>query len=167
MNLVKLLKISDMLTFVNVISGFLCILFAALDNFRMAAILLFVAVLFDYFDGKSAKKRNIANEFGKELDSLSDIISFGVAPAVFTFLLLKDMRFVLIFVLYLLAGVIRLARFNVVKTHGHFEGMPITANGVVIPLLYFIVGESPSYPYYLYILLATFLMVSSIRFRKL
>ncbi len=165
MNLIKLLKISDLFTLLNAVSGLLCIFFAAIGNFRIAAVLLLVAVGFDYLDGKSAKKRKISNELGKELDSLADIISFGVAPAVFVFLLLKDIRFVLVYILYLMAGVIRLARFNVTKMKGGFEGMPITVNGVIMPVLYFI--SSASLVYYMYLLLAAFLMVSSIKFKKL
>jgi CDP-diacylglycerol--serine O-phosphatidyltransferase len=165
MTIIKLLKISDILTLLNAASGLLSIFFAALGNFRIAAILLLVAVLFDYLDGKSAKKRKIANELGKELDSLADVISFGVAPAVFVFLLIKDMRFVLIYILYLLAGVLRLARFNITKTTGYFEGMPIAVNGVIIHLLYFF--SSNPYVYYAYFIIAAFLMVSSMRFKKI
>ena len=167
MNVIKLLKISDLLTFVNLISGLLCIFFAAIGFFKIAAALLLVSVAFDYFDGKSAKKRNIANDFGKELDSLADIVSFGITPAVFIFLIFKDIRFVLVYIIYLLAGIIRLARFNVVNKSGYFEGMPITVNGVLVPILYFIAADSTPYAYYIYFLLAAFLMVSSIKFRKL
>jgi CDP-diacylglycerol--serine O-phosphatidyltransferase len=165
MKFTRLLKISDIWTFINVISGLLSIFLAIMGNLHIAAILLLTAVFFDYLDGKSAKKKHIANEFGKELDSLADIISFGVAPCVFVFFLFKDIRFILIYILYLLAGVTRLARFNILKTEGYFKGMPITINGFMIPLLYF-VGSVP-FVYYIYFTLAAFLMVSSIKFRKL
>lgn len=163
MNL-KFLKISDMLTFLNVISGLLSIFFVIIGKAGLAAILLILAVFFDYFDGKSAKKRNIANEFGKELDSLADVISFGVAPCVFVFLLSTDIRFVLVYIIFLLAGVTRLARFNVKTTEGYFQGMPITLNGLAVPLLYFI-GAS-SIIFYIYFIIAAFLMVSSIKVKK-
>ena len=166
-NLIKLLKISDLFTLLNAASGLLCIFFASIGNFKVGAILLLAAICFDYLDGKSAKKRNIANEFGKQLDSLSDVISFGVAPAVFVFLMFKDMRFVLVYILYLLAGVIRLARFNITKSKSGFEGMPITVNGVLVPVIYFIFTNSNPYIYYIYFILTAFLMVSSIRFIKL
>ncbi len=167
MNIIKLLKISDLLTFVNIIAGVLCIFLAANGDFKIAALLMFVSVAFDYFDGKSAKKRNIANEFGKQLDSLADIVSFGVTPAAFVFLMFKDLRFAIVYLVYVLAGIIRLARFNVDTKPGFFEGMPITVNGILTPVLYFIFMDTAPYAYYIYFLAAAFLMVSSIRFRKL
>lgn len=168
MNIIKVLKFSDIFTLLNAVSGLLCIFFAIRGNFRIAAALLILAVFFDYFDGKSSRKRKIANKFGKELDSLSDIISFGIAPCVFVFLLLGDLRFVFVYIVYLLAGLIRLARFNVRKTGNYFEGMPITVNGIVVPILYFaLAGSNLYYIHYLYLILAAFLMVSSIRFKKL
>ncbi|MBW2980940.1 CDP-diacylglycerol--serine O-phosphatidyltransferase [Candidatus Woesearchaeota archaeon] len=168
MDLTKLLKISDALTLLNVVSGLLCIFFAIIGKPEIAAVLLLIAVGFDYFDGKSAKKRGIENEFGKELDSLADIISFGIAPCVFVFLLVKDIRFALVYILYILAGVIRLARYNIAEATAYFEGMPITVNGVAVPLLYFVfAGYNWFYVYYAYLILAAFLMVSSIKFKKL
>ena len=168
MNIIKLLKINNIFTLLNATSGLLCIFFAIIGNFRIAVVLLIIAAFFDYFDGKSSRKRKIANKFGKELDSLADIISFGLAPCVFVFLLLKDIRFVWVYILYLLAGLIRLARFNITKTGNYFEGMPMTVSGIVVPILYFVLsGSNLSYIYYIYFILATFLMVSSIRFKKL
>ncbi|MBW2984876.1 CDP-diacylglycerol--serine O-phosphatidyltransferase [Candidatus Woesearchaeota archaeon] len=168
MNLIKLLKISDLFTLLNAVSGLLCMFLAVIGKMEIAAILLLLAAGFDYLDGKVAKKRKISNELGKELDSLADIISFGAAPCVFVFVILNDLIFVLAYILYLLAGVIRLARFNITKTEGHFEGMPITVNGVAVPLLYFaFVDYNLFYLYYIYLILAAFLMVSSIRFKKL
>lgn len=165
MQLTRLLKISDMITFLNLISGLLAIFLVIVGNTRLAAVLLFAAVFFDYFDGRSAKKRNIENEFGKELDSLADIVSFGVVPCVFAFFLFQDIRFIPVYIIYLLAGGIRLARFNILKAGSHFEGMPITVNGLIFPLLYFL--NSAAFVYYIYFVLAAFLMLSSLKFRKL
>ncbi|MBU0536171.1 MAG: CDP-alcohol phosphatidyltransferase family protein [Nanoarchaeota archaeon] len=83
MGINKHLQIPDIFTLLNASFGVLSIYFSVNRVFFLAVASLVVAVLFDYLDGKVARKLNKTHEFGKELDSLSDVISFGVAPAVF------------------------------------------------------------------------------------
>lgn len=165
MKILKLLKISDLFTFANIISAITSIISAILGKFNLAIILLLACVFFDYFDGRSAKKRNIANEFGKQLDSLADIIGFGVVPSIIVFLLFKNIIFIWVYFIFVLSGVLRLARFNITSKKGHFEGMPITLNGVFIPLLF--IFNSTEIVYYVYMVLASLLMVSSIKIKKI
>lgn len=171
MNLFRLFKISDIFTLLNSVSGLLAIFFAIIGKlnnnasmFNVAPILLLAAVFFDYFDGKTAKIRRIENEFGKELDSLADIISFGVAPAVFVFVMFNDMAFLFAYIIFLLAGITRLARFNVTQKLDYFEGMPITVNGVIFPVLYFLKVNAAVY--YAAFVLSGILMISRIKVRK-
>ena len=84
----KLMKVADFFTIGNIIFGVLSIFYAISSQFKEAVIFMLIAVLFDFLDGKVARLMNEgASEFGKELDSLCDLVSFGVAPAVFAYCL--------------------------------------------------------------------------------
>jgi len=112
-----------------------------------------------------AKRLNQQNAFGRELDSLADTISFGVAPAIFGFSLIQTPLAIVSFAIFLFCGVLRLARYNIMNIKDSYAGMPITLNGIIIPLLFLFKLPVDFYPY-VYILLGI-LMVSSIRFRKI
>jgi len=132
----------SLLTLGNAVCGFGAITYAAKvgpergspDDLYMAALLVFAAMLFDALDGPVARLSKQTSDFGAQLDSLCDAISFGVAPA---FLMLKfadvfpaRIQWV-IAVLYLLCAVLRLARFNVLKQASAdpdvFVGLPSPA----------------------------------------
>jgi len=170
----RLLKFADLLTLLNVALGLSSIILSINNNFRLAAIVMFVAVFFDYFDGKIAKSLQQQNMFGKELDSLADTVSFGVAPAIFGVSLmqfdtnLKQLQItfgIIAFTIFLFCGILRLARYNIMDLKGAFQGMPITMNGIIIPFAYFLNIPAKFYPY-IYLVLGV-LMVSSMRIKKL
>lgn len=170
----KLLKFADIFTLLNVAIGLISIVFSISNSFKNAALLLIVAVIFDYLDGKIATSMQQQNVFGRELDSLADTVSFGVAPAIFGFSLMQfslhikqfQITFgIIAFTIFLFCGILRLARYNIMNLKGVFQGMPITLNGVIIPLAYFLNVPIKFYPY-IYLLLGI-LMVSSIRIKKL
>ena len=170
----NLIKIADVFTLINVALGLVSIVFSINNNFNYAAYLLLAAVAFDYLDGKIAKTMHQQRTFGKELDSLSDTVSFGVAPAIFGFSLMQlrshsnQLQFtfsIIAFTIFLFCGILRLARYNIMDMKGSFEGMPITLNGIIIPLAYFLSVPIKFYPY-IYLGLGV-LMVSSIRVKRL
>ena len=161
----NLIKFADIFTLVNVIFGLTAIFFAINGNYLFVIIFLFLAVIADYLDGKLARKLNQENVFGKELDSLADTISFGVAPAIFGFSLTQTPLAIVSFTIFLFCGILRLARYNIMDIKGGFAGMPITLNGIIIPALYLFKVPLDFYPY-IYIVLGV-LMVSSIGFRKI
>ncbi|MCH8003264.1 MAG: CDP-diacylglycerol--serine O-phosphatidyltransferase [Nanoarchaeota archaeon] len=161
----KLLKISDIFTLANIIFGLTAIFFAINRNYNYMIISLFLAVLADYTDGKLAKKLKQQNIFGKELDSLADTVSFGVAPAIFGFSLIQTPLAIVSFTIFLFCGVLRLARYNIMDMQDSYAGMPITLNGIIIPIVYLAKVPFDYYPY-IYILLGI-LMVSSLGIRKL
>lgn len=161
----KLIKFADIFTLANVIFGLTAIFFAINKNYDYVLISLFLAVVADYADGKIARKLHQENTFGKELDSLADTISFGVAPAIFGFSLIQTPLAMVAFTIFLFCGVLRLAKYNIMGVNDSFEGMPITLNGLIIPLIYLTKIPLDYYPY-LYILLGI-LMISSLRIRKL
>lgn len=72
---------ANVITLTNLSFGGFAIIFAMEGNLRLSLLLIFIAALADRFDGMAARKFNIESELGKQLDSMSDIISFGVAPA--------------------------------------------------------------------------------------
>ena len=161
----KLLKLPDLFTFFNMFMGLIAILFVINGTYYLALTALLFAVVFDYFDGKVARLIGREGEFGKQLDSLADTISFGVAPAIFGFTLIQTNFAIIVFTLFLFAGVLRLARYNIMEFNGEFAGMPITVNGMVVPLVYLFRVPVQAYPY-IYLFLAI-LMVSPLKFKKL
>ena len=165
MKFFKLLKITDAITFLNVIIAMLAMICAITGKMGVAAILMLISVLFDYSDGAWSCRLNIVNEFGRELDSLADVISFGVTPVIFVFALYNNVHYFPVYALFLAAGVMRLARYNLNKTEGYFEGMPITLNGVFVPILYY----CSAHPFVMhgYLITSATLMVSSIRVPKI
>jgi len=161
----KLIRLPDIFTLLNVFMGLLSIILTINEQYSYAVSAMILAVVFDVVDGKVARlvKRN--GDFGKQLDSLADTISFGVAPAIFGFALIKTNIAVVVFALFLFAGVLRLARYNIMEFTQDFAGMPITVNGVLIPLIFLAGVPTKVFPY-IYLVLAV-LMVSPIRIKRL
>ena len=154
------MKAADYATLGNGIAGLAAILLSLMMQFSWAAFVLLLAVVFDYADGMLARWMRQGNAFGEQLDSLADIISFGVAPAIFAYMLgFTAFWHVIIFVAFVAAGMLRLARFNIAR---EYLGMPITMNGIPVPVLFFIQADFIIY----YFIIAIFLMLSTIRFRK-
>lgn len=160
----RLLKPADFVTLFNVFLGFVTMIVAMNGHLFIACGVLLICVFFDFLDGKIARLTRTANEFGKQLDSLADTISFGVAPTVIGFTVVSTKLALLAFTVFLFCGVLRLAKFNTIPAQGYYLGMPITWNGIVIPLAIF-AGLPTAYLPYLYILLAI-LMVSPVQIKK-
>lgn len=105
--------------------------------FTAAGICILLAMACDACDGRSARALGVAGEFGKELDSLSDIVSFGAASAflIYTYSL-QELGWIGVVpaIIYAALGGIRLARFNLNTgvIHGYFQGMPIPNGGCLI-----------------------------------
>ncbi|HEY7493079.1 MAG TPA: CDP-diacylglycerol--serine O-phosphatidyltransferase, partial [Candidatus Tectomicrobia bacterium] len=97
--------------------------------------------------------------------SLADVIGFGMAPAVFVYMYAGlHGWFTLIMVFFVLCGILRLARFNVVNLSGEYIGMPITWNGLLIPLSYGV--GLPTQYYGPLLVLSSVLMISPLRIKK-
>lgn len=150
--------------------------------FRRACILIIFGAIFDLLDGRVARMTNRFSEFGIQLDSIADIIGFGVAPALIAWSWkLHELGFVGIVVAfwYVLATAFRLARFNVAKAHdtwelkGHTQGLTSTlAGGILVSITwvsngYFldriVIGAAPLA---VLVVLLGYLMMSSIPFRN-
>ena len=123
--------IPNAVTLANIALGFLGILSAAQGHFQRAVMFLFAGALCDLADGRLARALGATSDFGKELDSLSDMVSFGVAPAILVYLAVLaplGARGLIITAIFPLAGAVRLARYNIDTSEGAdqvFEGLPI------------------------------------------
>ena len=135
------------LTLVGVCIGLSSIKFALDSKFELSIIAIIVAAVFDGLDGRIARLIKGTSKVGKELDSLTDVISFGVAPAfIMYFFVMKDLGRIgwLISLIYVVCVALRLARFNISSNSepswrdNFFEGVPSPAGGilVLIPLIY-------------------------------
>ncbi|WP_321211017.1 archaetidylserine synthase [Methanothermobacter sp. DP] len=135
------ISLPDVLSILNASSGYFSILMSIQGDFSAASILMLLAVIFDSLDGWVARRtgRVDIHGFGKNMDSLSDVISFGVAPAILIYLTSADFRYINILVglLIVICGILRLSRFNVLTGGGkNFTGLPIPVVAVVVSSFY-------------------------------
>jgi len=181
--------IPNSFTALSLLLGFASIVMTQLGDLELAAWIIVWCGLLDVLDGVSARLLKATSNFGAEFDSMADLVSFGVAPAV---LVLNvglqivgieyDSNFFWLLLIavavFVLAGAMRLARFNLTSeetSKGWFIGIPITASGggliapIVLVLIYY-EQIAFSLPLQLYLPLLMFvlaiLMISSIRFPK-
>lgn len=163
------------LTFVSLISSVLGMTQAMDGRFRTALICLAISGLCDTFDGKIArtKKDRTSDEqlYGIQLDSLCDVVCFGVFPAMICYLMgMNGFLSIAVLCYFVLCGVIRLSYFNVLETNRHngdpdsekvYHGLPITSIAVILPLV-FVLGIFVSDQVFLYILFVTMLIVGTL-----
>ena len=134
--------IPNTLTSCNLISGCIAIVFALSANYTMALTFIVVGAVFDFFDGMSARLLGVSSPIGKELDSLADVVTFGVAPSsmIYTLLLTLDksgwnetLASAVPYVAFVMAAfsAIRLAKFNLDERQTtSFIGLPTPANAL-------------------------------------
>ncbi len=131
------LGLKDLLTLLNAVSGIIGISLAIAGQ-TYAWLYIFPAVLFDFLDGKVARKTGSANSFGKELDSLADTVSFVVAPTVIAMRLQPDIFLTAASALFVCTGLLRLAWFNLQKDKLHYFGLPTPFAALVVLLMNYI-----------------------------
>ncbi len=166
----------SLLTLTSIFFSFYSLVESIKDHFALAAALILVAAFFDGIDGKVARLTNTTTRFGLELDSLADVISFGVAPAILVYkwalLPYAQIGWVSAF-LFTACGALRLARFNVQSgtiDPKRFNGLPIPAAAAMMSttVLFFHRMELNPADFKLPLLILTvvvsFMMVSSIKF---
>ena len=119
----------NLFTSAGLFAGFYAIMQARLGNFEAACLAIYAAMVMDIIDGRLARLTNTMSDFGSEYDSLSDMVSFGVAPALilYDFALSELGRFgILVAFVYIACAALRLARFNVaaISDKRFFTGLP-------------------------------------------
>lgn len=164
--------IPNVLTIGNLFLGILAILLAFQDGYQYvdyAAMTVILGMVLDGLDGRMARLLNAQSDFGKELDSLSDVITFGVAPAFIMYVAAFQefgMLTTTLIAIFPICGALRLARFNVQTggNSGYFVGLPITAaGGALATLALYADFFSPIY-LFLTMLLLSYLMVSKVKY---
>ena len=153
----------------NLFLGIMSIILAFQQQWQYAAIMVIIGMLLDGLDGRVARMLNTQSEFGKELDSLSDVISFGVAPAMIMYVsVLKNTgpEGWLLTAIFPICGALRLARFNVQQSEpGYFVGLPITAaGGILATMALYNEYIENDYILMLGMLFLSYLMVSQIKY---
>lgn len=171
MRLVK--SIPNMFTLGNLYCGFLSIGFAASGQFKNAAILILIGMMLDSMDGRLARMLHADSNLGKELDSLADIVTFGVAPSFlvyYTYFFQFGLLGFVVAGLFPLFGAYRLARFNITSSKSslnYFIGVPITAAGGIMALLTLFGDRIPNVVTTVIFTALCFLMVSRLRIPSL
>ena len=140
--IIRLIRLPDLVTILNILFGFTAILFVLNDDVYGAIILILAAALADGVDGAVARRFE-SGVFGEHLDSFADIISFGVAPAVIYYAMISEYNHALVCAVsaaYLICGTLRLVRFSILDLPV-FRGLPITAAGTFTVLSLYLVDS--------------------------
>lgn len=164
--------VPNVFTFANLGCGVMSLMMTFQENYKWAAIFILLACLADRYDGRVARFLNVSSDLGKELDSLADLVSFGVAPSILAFNVygfsnLGLLGYLLV-ILFPIAGAYRLARFNVTQFDGEFFGIPITFAGMFMALYCFITMNylAPQGVTVIILIALSYLMVCKHRFKK-
>lgn len=172
----KIYLLPNMFTSGNLFCGFYAIIAAIQGSFVKAAIAIMLATLFDALDGKIARVTRTMSKFGMEYDSLSDAVSFGVAPGILVYLwALKPFGRLgwLAALLFVACGILRLARFNTLVdrvSSDYFMGLPIPAGAFMIAATVLLInrfngsGTTRHVTILVMIYVLSFLMVSTIKY---
>ena len=166
-------SIPNILTFGNLIFGLLSLLMTFQANYKLSVIFILLAALMDRYDGQLARFLQVSSDLGKELDSLADLVSFGVAPSVLMFNLYDFISLgylgYICFLIFPVAGAYRLARYNNSKFNNVYTGIPITLAGVLVALYALVTLNSPhNFPLTITIMfILAYLMVSKFKIKKI
>jgi CDP-diacylglycerol--serine O-phosphatidyltransferase len=166
----------NLFTSASLFSGFYAIIASIQGRYEAAAIAIIISAVLDCLDGRVARFTGTASHFGVEYDSLSDLVAFGVAPAILAYLwALEPFKRLgwLAACLYVICGALRLARFNVEKNSSDssfFKGLPIPSAAICISSMVLFASDISSLSeikhniiiFMIYFL--SFLMVSSLRY---
>jgi CDP-diacylglycerol---serine O-phosphatidyltransferase len=169
----------SMFTVGNLFCGYACVVYATRGDFDTASVLIGVAMVLDALDGFFARLTHSSSAFGVELDSLADVVSFGLAPAILAFTWglwpLGRVGWAAGFI-YVTATAMRLARFNIqtntLTDKRYFAGLPSPAAAAVIASTVYLYPwglQDPraAAPALAVVVVPAFLMVSTIRFRSI
>jgi CDP-diacylglycerol--serine O-phosphatidyltransferase len=167
----------SLFTMANMFCGYACIVYAMRGEFATAAPFIGFAIVLDMLDGRVARMTGSTSEFGVEFDSLADVISFGVAPAILSFAWglrpLGRLGWAVGF-LFVAAAAVRLARFNIqsaIQDKRYFVGLPSPAAAAVPAATVFAFPAgfettTHALPVVAMVIVPALLMVSTIRFRS-
>ncbi len=169
-------NLANIVTFANISLGIIAMYFIQEGKFTVAITLAWIAGGLDILDGKIARKYNLSCEFGVQLDSFADFISFVVMPAFLLFYALqKGVGFEsavvgVVFIAYIISGLRRLIEFNIKSEAGsvtkYFEGVPTPLGAILLWVLYLIYSYeiiTNLYVILFFVLLIAYLLNSKIK----
>lgn len=143
-------NLANIVTFFNIASGIFAIYFLTHHQFFAAALFAWLAGAFDIFDGKIARKYNLSTQFGIQLDSYADFLSFVIVPAMFIYFAVVDTKeeflfmplVIFAFIYYIISGLRRLIQFNINADEGKvekfFTGVPTPLGAILLWLVYLV-----------------------------
>ena len=165
-------SIPNILTFGNLIFGLLSLLMTFQANYMLSVIFILLAGIMDRYDGQVARFLQVSSDLGKELDSLADLVSFGVAPSIlifnlYNFISLGYLGYVC-FLVFPVAGAYRLARYNNATFNNVYTGIPITLAGMLVALYALLtLNSNHNFPLTIIIIfILSYLMVSKFKIKK-
>jgi CDP-diacylglycerol--serine O-phosphatidyltransferase len=164
--------VPNIFTLSNMSCGILSILMSFEENYKLAALFILLAGIFDRYDGRIARYLKVDNDLGKELDSLCDVVSFGVAPSILIFNIynfagLGTIGYLMVLI-FPVAGAYRLAKYNITDFDGVFSGVPITITGTFLALYALLMFDNASniLATMILMIMLSYLMVSKFKFKK-
>ncbi|XPV70088.1 MAG: CDP-alcohol phosphatidyltransferase family protein [Halarcobacter sp.] len=143
-------NLANLATFFNITAGIFAIYFLTHNSFFASAMFAWLAGAFDIVDGKIARKYNLSTEFGIQLDSFADFLSFVIVPTMFIFFAVIDGKELMIntplvvfaFVFYVISGLRRLIQFNINAQEGevekYFTGIPTPLGAILLWVVYLV-----------------------------
>lgn len=177
------LEVPDLISLLNLSFGFLAILMAINNQFNFSAMFIIIALAFDSVDGWVARKLSRVDKygFGKNIDSLSDVVSFGVAPGILLYSMGTGFSLEIsylttaIALFIVICGVLRLTRFNVIADFIDFNGfigLPIPVTGFLLAIFllsgFFSIGDINSIIVAIILMVIVgILMISNLKYAKL
>ena len=173
--------LANLLTSLSLFFGFISIIFSLEKHFTFACWAIIISVVFDGLDGQVARMNPAPNDFGKELDSLADVVAFGIAPAILGYIYIYGSFYfwaALALFFYLFCSVIRLAKYNITPKEAmakYFYGLPTTVSGGILAsfVLIYRRGQGFRLPEFVpviflaIVLILSLLMVSRVRYLNL
>ncbi|WP_300381917.1 CDP-diacylglycerol--serine O-phosphatidyltransferase [Clostridium sp.] len=169
-------SIPNIFTFINLSCGIIAILYTFKFDYLLASIFILLAGLVDRYDGRIARYLNVTSEIGKELDSLADLVSFGVAPSLLMFTIYNLSEYgpfgsigLGVLLLLPICGAFRLAKYNISSFDGVYTGVPITIVGCFLALVVLVTLNLtiPTIIPVILMILGSYLMVSNMKLKKL
>jgi len=170
MHILRQIKLADLVTILALVSGMISIFFMFKEMFFYAVVFLIIAIILDGIDGRIARmlKSKKGFVFGRQLDSLADMVNFGVAIPLLGYSIgFSSSVSIAVFIFYSICTMLRLAKFNI-QTEKGFRGLPTTASAIII-LLFFAFGihQYTGQWFLLIFFILGILMVSDFKFPKL
>jgi CDP-diacylglycerol--serine O-phosphatidyltransferase len=177
-------NLANLVTFFNITAGILAIYFITHGEFFGAALFAWLGGAFDIIDGKIARKYNLSTEFGVQLDSFADFLSFVIVPVMFVYfaifdgkeLFLSTLFIAFAFIYYVISGLRRLIEFNIKTDAGsvgkYFEGVPTPLGAILLWLVYLaweftliptLFGLTPEYLVLILVIIIGYLLNSKVK----